>query len=227
MGFTVTQTSRHCIGLWSVILSFDILVPLLYTRTLTYCAWVKVTVLATACIAATLSPQFRHRRFRPYRAGMYAGLGLSAIVFIIHGLVLHGWEIQNKRMSLGWMGLMSAFNLIGAVAYATRVCRSTLYFQLCVLTGYRFRKDGIRGNTIYMVVVIRFSILWSFLLDWLICLACWVRLIICTARLVHVHREWSICCGEENFELLPDYQLRLEVANCRMVPLRVEVSVWV
>jgi len=96
---------------------------------------------------------------------MYAGLGLSAIVFIIHGLVLHGWEIQNKRMSLGWMGLMSAFNLIGAVAYATRVCRSTLYFQLCVLTGYRFRKDGIRGNTIYMVVVIRFSILWSFLLD--------------------------------------------------------------
>jgi len=57
---------------------------------------------------------------------MYSGLGLSAIVFIIHGLVLHGWELQNRRMSLGWMGLMGALNLIGAVAYAARVGFSPL-----------------------------------------------------------------------------------------------------
>lgn len=57
---------------------------------------------------------------------MYSGLGLSAIVFIIHGLVLNGWELQNRRMSLGWMGLMGALNLIGAAAYAARVGFSPL-----------------------------------------------------------------------------------------------------
>ena len=52
---------------------------------------------------------------------MYAGLGLSAIVFIIHGLLIYGWEIQKHRMSLKWMALMGTFNLTGAAAYAARV----------------------------------------------------------------------------------------------------------
>lgn len=52
---------------------------------------------------------------------MYASLGLSAIVFVIHGLWLHGWKVQNQRMSLDWMGLMAVFNLTGAVIYAARV----------------------------------------------------------------------------------------------------------
>lgn len=54
---------------------------------------------------------------------MYACLGLSAIVFAIHGLFLHGWNMQNQRMSLDWMMLMAYFNLAGAVTYASRVCR--------------------------------------------------------------------------------------------------------
>ena len=57
---------------------------------------------------------------------MYSGLGLSAIVFIIHGLLIHGWEIQSHRMSLRWMGLMGALNLIGATIYAARVDCSIL-----------------------------------------------------------------------------------------------------
>jgi len=52
---------------------------------------------------------------------MYAGLGLSAIVFIVHGLILHGWEVQNRRMSLQWMVLMAGLNFVGAGAYAWRV----------------------------------------------------------------------------------------------------------
>ncbi len=52
---------------------------------------------------------------------MYACLGLSAIVFIAHGVILHGWETQYKRMSLDRMGLMSLLNLTGAYAYAARV----------------------------------------------------------------------------------------------------------
>lgn len=52
---------------------------------------------------------------------MYSGLGLSAIVFIIHGIAVYDWTIQYQRMSLGWMGLMATLNLIGAVVYAARV----------------------------------------------------------------------------------------------------------
>lgn len=52
---------------------------------------------------------------------MYAGLGLSALVFIGHGILLYGWKIQNDRMSLDWMGLMAFLNLVGAAIYSARV----------------------------------------------------------------------------------------------------------
>ena len=83
--------------------------------------WTNVSVLATFCVVATLHPKFRHPTIRPYRAAMYAGLGLSAVVFVVHGILLHGWTVQNRRMSLDWMGLMALFNLTGAVIYAARV----------------------------------------------------------------------------------------------------------
>ncbi len=83
--------------------------------------WANVSTLATLCVVATLHPRFRHPAIRPYRAAMYAGLGLSAVVFVVHGISLHGWDIQNQRMSLDWMGLMALFNLTGAVIYAARV----------------------------------------------------------------------------------------------------------
>ncbi len=81
----------------------------------------KVTIIASACVYATLHPRFRHPHLRPWRAAMYAGLGLSAIVFVSHGLIIHGWEIQKHRMSLEWMALMGGLNITGAVAYAFRV----------------------------------------------------------------------------------------------------------
>ena len=84
--------------------------------------WLNVSFLASVCIVATLHPNFRHPTFRPYRAAMYAGLGLSAIVFVVHGLLLHGWTTQNHRMSLDWMALMAMLNLLGAMSYAARVC---------------------------------------------------------------------------------------------------------
>ncbi|KAK0109754.1 hypothetical protein ONS95_002430 [Cadophora gregata] len=83
--------------------------------------WVVVTILAAVCVYVTLHPIFRERHLRPWRAAMYAGLGLSAIVFIVHGLVIHGWEIQKHRMSLKWMAVMGSLNIAGAVAYASRV----------------------------------------------------------------------------------------------------------
>jgi adiponectin receptor len=86
---------------------------------------IQVTILAAACFYITVNPRFRQPKLRPYRAAMYTGLGFSALIFITHGLVIHGWEVQNRRMSLSWMGLMAGFNLIGAAAYAFRVSLTT------------------------------------------------------------------------------------------------------
>lgn len=83
--------------------------------------WANVSILAILCIVATLHPRFRHPTLRPYRAAMYAGLGLSAVVFVVHGILLHGLIEQKQRMSVDWMGLMAFFNLTGAVIYAARV----------------------------------------------------------------------------------------------------------
>ena len=52
---------------------------------------------------------------------MYAGLGLSFIIPIVHALSLYGFEVQIWRMSLDWMFLMATFNLVGAAIYAARV----------------------------------------------------------------------------------------------------------
>ena len=90
----------------------------------------QVTVLAAACTFAAMHPKFRHPSWRLYRAAMYAGLGLSAVGFVVHGLCKYGWETQNQRMSVDWMGLMALFNLTGAFTYAVRV--SILQFS----TGY-------------------------------------------------------------------------------------------
>lgn len=92
--------------------------------------WLNVSILASLCIIATLHPKFRHPTIHPYRAAMYAGLGLSAVVFVVHGILLHGWAVQNQRMSLDWMAFMATFNLLGATIYASRVRVLSLSYVL-------------------------------------------------------------------------------------------------
>ncbi|KAI9829970.1 MAG: hypothetical protein M1838_005846 [Thelocarpon superellum] len=82
--------------------------------------WAMVTVLAAACTITTLAPTFRHPTLRPWRAVMYTGLGFSFLIPMLHGLIIYGWRVQNYRMSLSWMGIMTLFNLTGAVIYALR-----------------------------------------------------------------------------------------------------------
>ena len=52
---------------------------------------------------------------------MYTGLGLSAVVFILHRIFLYSCPVQNRRMSLDWMLLMATLNLAGAGFYVARV----------------------------------------------------------------------------------------------------------
>ncbi|KAK3316528.1 mPR-typeG-protein-coupled receptor [Apodospora peruviana] len=83
--------------------------------------WGVMTFAASCCAVVTFLPCFGTPRFRAYRAGVYASLGLTGLVFVIHGLVLLGWETQNRRMALTWMVGMALVNLAGAVVFATRI----------------------------------------------------------------------------------------------------------
>ncbi|KAF2190190.1 HlyIII-domain-containing protein [Zopfia rhizophila CBS 207.26] len=80
-----------------------------------------VSVLAALCVYVTLNASFRLPKYRPYRTLMYSGLGLSFIIPIVHGVFKFGWETQVWRMSLDWMGVMTAFNLTGGAMYAMRI----------------------------------------------------------------------------------------------------------
>jgi adiponectin receptor len=80
-----------------------------------------VSVLAAGCIYATLHPAFRRPKYRLYRAGMYVELGLLFVIPIVHGIKKFGWKTQYWRMSLGWMAVMTTFNLTGGALYAMSV----------------------------------------------------------------------------------------------------------
>ncbi|KAM0707322.1 hypothetical protein Q7P35_005560 [Cladosporium inversicolor] len=81
------------------------------------------TSSALFCVFVTLTSHFDSPQFRSWRAVLYATFGLSFVVFVIHGLVLYGWEEQQHRMSLEsmiWMTVIPerwapyTFDILGA-----------------------------------------------------------------------------------------------------------------
>ncbi|EME38028.1 hypothetical protein DOTSEDRAFT_29774 [Dothistroma septosporum NZE10] len=83
--------------------------------------WTTTTVTAVGCTILTLNPVFGLPAFRGWRAALYAGFGLSSVIFVVHGLAAYGWDVQKSRMSLVWMGWMGTANLVGAVIYTARI----------------------------------------------------------------------------------------------------------
>jgi adiponectin receptor len=81
----------------------------------------KISASAVGCIFATLHPRFMGPAFRPYRAILYASLGLFGLVFVSDGLLRYGFDVRRKRFAMGWLSLMAALNLLGAIFYALRV----------------------------------------------------------------------------------------------------------
>lgn len=119
-----TDSSFEQLGI--VILMWGSTIPCVYygfycTPHLQKTYYILVSVLAAGCVYATLHPAFRRPKYRPYRAAVYVGLGLSFIIPIVHGITIFGWETQMWRMSLDWMALMTTFNLTGGALYAMRV----------------------------------------------------------------------------------------------------------
>ncbi|KAH0491860.1 hypothetical protein TgHK011_003263 [Trichoderma gracile] len=83
--------------------------------------WMTTSSTALLCTIVTLHPRFISPQFRHWRACFYAGFGLSSVIFVVHGLLVHGWAVQKAHMSLNWMAWMATSNIVGAAIYAARV----------------------------------------------------------------------------------------------------------
>jgi predicted membrane channel-forming protein YqfA (hemolysin III family) len=69
-------------------------------------------------MAVSWFDHFRTPEWRPYRALMFVGLGLSGVVPILHGLSKHGFHALNERIGLVWVMLEGAMYIFGAFLYA-------------------------------------------------------------------------------------------------------------
>lgn len=64
---------------------------------------------------------FRTPEWRPYRAMMFIGLGVSGVFPVIHGVAIYGFQELNERMGLKFVIAQGALYILGAGIYAARV----------------------------------------------------------------------------------------------------------
>ncbi|KAI8964928.1 HlyIII-domain-containing protein [Daldinia sp. FL1419] len=76
--------------------------------------------LGFGCGVVSWVEQFRAPRWRPYRAAMFVGLGLSGVVPVYHSLRIYGYRALNERMGLNWVLLQGFLYILGAFLYAVR-----------------------------------------------------------------------------------------------------------
>lgn len=79
-----------------------------------------IFTLGLGCGIVSWVERFRTPDWRPYRAAMFVGLGVSGVVPVCHGLSIYGYQSLNERMGLGWILLEGALYIFGAFLYAVR-----------------------------------------------------------------------------------------------------------
>lgn len=90
-----------------------------YELTIRY--WCMITTIGLMTGTATLMPMFRMPTWRPVRAGMFVAMGLSAIVPVLHGLEIYGYEYMRRAIGLNWLVTQGALYILGAGLYAARI----------------------------------------------------------------------------------------------------------
>jgi len=78
----------------------------------------QISLLGLGCLVVSWFDHFRTPEWRPYRALMFVGLGVSGVVPVIHGMRLYGLEHMNQRMGLSWVLLQGFLYILGAFIYA-------------------------------------------------------------------------------------------------------------
>jgi adiponectin receptor len=63
-------------------------------------------------------PSFRTPKWRPFRAGMFVAMGLSAVIPVLHGVFLFGVNQLERQIGLSWLVLQGVLYISGAAIYA-------------------------------------------------------------------------------------------------------------
>ena len=79
---------------------------------------VKISTIGIGCTIVSVSPKFRTPKWRPFRAGMFVAMGLSAVFPALHGIKLYGLQQMNDRIGLSWLVLQGFLYVLGAGLYA-------------------------------------------------------------------------------------------------------------
>ncbi|KAH7304834.1 hemolysin-III channel protein-like protein Izh2 [Rhexocercosporidium sp. MPI-PUGE-AT-0058] len=82
--------------------------------------WIMICSLGVGCATVSIFERFRTPAWRPYRAGMFVLMGLSAVFPVLHGLQLYGVHEMRDRIGLTWLVLQGFFYILGAGLYAAR-----------------------------------------------------------------------------------------------------------
>lgn len=89
--------------------------------TLQHRYWTMICTIGLGCVTVSVLPQFRTPTWRPFRAAMFVGMGLSAIFPVLHGLQEFGPDLMTRQIGLGWLLLQGGLYILGAGIYAARV----------------------------------------------------------------------------------------------------------
>ncbi|KAL2607404.1 hypothetical protein R1flu_025977 [Riccia fluitans] len=79
-----------------------------------------ITCLGLVTVAVSLMPRFQTHRYRPFRAILFASMGISGIVPCVHKLLLH-WGEPAAETTFYLEVTMGGLYGLGAVIYATRI----------------------------------------------------------------------------------------------------------
>lgn len=83
--------------------------------------WTMICSIGLGCVCVSVVPRFRTPGWRPFRAAMFVGMGLSAVFPVLHGLQLFGLDRMRQEIGLDWLLLQGFLYILGAGIYAARV----------------------------------------------------------------------------------------------------------
>ncbi|CAG8534513.1 2319_t:CDS:2 [Funneliformis mosseae] len=76
-----------------------------------------ISIFGAATISVAVASRFRSPQYRWFRTGLFLAMGLSAIVPLVHAVVIYGIQLCFDVISLKWLLLMGALYVVGAVIY--------------------------------------------------------------------------------------------------------------
>ncbi|XP_069688026.1 adiponectin receptor protein-like [Periplaneta americana] len=124
-----------------------------------------VICLGIIAIVVSLWDRFSEPRYRPLRAGIFMGFGLSGVIPAVHYAISEGWFNAISQASLGWLILMGCLYILGAILYALRVperffpgkCdiwfQSHQIFHVLVIAAAFVHYHGISEMAMYRITV--------------------------------------------------------------------------